>query len=128
MKQKIKVRFHLAQGENYMHWQIKYENGNVQYFDPKKFQLVMFECKLRNQKGTAEKICYEGQNKTVCAWIECDEVIVSTIIESDVSLMRMQVSYNPRVEPNWTNGISEDLDNTEYHIIKSINNKLYVVN
>jgi hypothetical protein len=121
---KIKVRFHLAQGENYMHWQVKYPDGETRYFNPENYQLVMFECKLHNQRGTAEKICYEGQNKTVCAWIECDEIIVSTIIESNGG---SRISYNPRVKPHWMDVDGNNIDKHTYHVIKSINNKLHII-
>ena len=51
----VKVRFHLAKGENYMKWQVKDANGDVQYLEPEQVSIKMYGCKLINQRGTAEK-------------------------------------------------------------------------
>ena len=127
---KNKIRFHLAKGEHFMHWQVKYIDGTTKYFDPNEFQLVMFECKLRNQRKTADKICYDGIHKTVCAWIEADEIIVSTIINSEID--GEMISYNPRVLPYWVADTSDgeplNIDNKKYNQITSLNNKLFITN
>lgn len=100
----IKVRFHLAQGENYMKWQVKNHKGEVTYHDPQEVTLAMYECKLVNQQGTAQKI-FDGANKTVCAWIECEGICILDPTE----ITDNKVSYNPRVAPHWMmNGVVVD--------------------
>jgi hypothetical protein len=124
---KNKIRFHLAKGEHYMHWQIKYVDGEVRYFNPEHYQLVLFGCTLRNQRKTAEKICYDGIHKTVCAWVDADEVVVSTLIDPDVT-DAMDIFYNPRVLPHWHGAKQQDLDNLECNRIVTIDNKLFITN
>jgi len=57
-------------------------------------------CKLVNQKGTAKKI-FDGANKTVCAWVEANNVTTYHKMPNDFVEGGVQVSYNPRVTPNW---------------------------
>ena len=74
-----KIRFHLGRGDNFMKWQVKTlvngdpTNYSVQYFEPEQYQLAMFDAKLRVQLGTSKKI-HEGACKTVCAWVECENL------------------------------------------------------
>ena len=122
---KYKVRFHLATGKNFMKWQIrelvKGEKDIVAFHDPNKVSLRLKNCKLHNQSNTANKI-YEGANKTVCAWIECDSVEIEQATTSE----NTRVSYNPRVSPHWI--INEkNVDNIEVNEIISSNKSLYLV-
>ena len=79
MERIYQVRFHLAKGENFMKWQVKdLSNGEVNYYDPSEYQLVMYDSVLKNQKTTAKKInC--GANKTVCAWIRAGRVVIRSL-------------------------------------------------
>lgn len=127
MERKYQVRFHLAKGENFMKWQVKdLSNGEVNYYDPSEYQLVMYDCVLKNQKTTAKKInC--GANKTVCAWIRAGRVVIRSLArqsEYPYSLI-YEVSYNPRVNPFWTNYDGIDVDNTEYGEVMSVGRKLF---
>lgn len=109
-KNKFQVRFNLGKGKNYQKWKVSYPSGEVKYLDPSNVVLSMENCKLVNHKGTAQKI-YDGSNKTVCAWIEADNVVIFYNIASiglDIS-KGDKVSYNPRVTPNWVmNGENVD--------------------
>lgn len=101
-----KVRFNLSKGKNYMKWKVEYPNGNVMYYHPTDFQLVMGNCILKNRKSTAQKI-FRGDNKSVCAWILCDtfELRVDNFIQEQLS----QVRFNPRIQPNWlVDGLNSD--------------------
>ncbi len=93
-----KVRFHLAKGEHYMHWQIKDENDEVIYYDPSETNLRLTNCTLKNQMGTAEKI-FRGANKSVCAWIECEDYELHN--RSTSLPIKHKLSYNPKVLPFW---------------------------
>ena len=127
MERIYQVRFHLAKGENFMKWQVKdLSNGEVNYYDPSEYQLVMYDCILKNQKTTAKKInC--GANKTVCAWIRAGRVIIRSLARQSEYPYSMlyQVSYNPRVNPFWTNYKGIDVDNTEYGEVMSVGRKLF---
>ena len=79
-------------------------------------------CKLFNQKGSAKKI-YEGANKTVCAWVECDNVdIIDRVI---VHSSARKVCYNPRVTPNWELD-GENVDKSEFDELFTVKNTVRV--
>lgn len=96
---KTKVRFHLAQGPNFKNWQVKC-GDSVEYYDPSLVRLHMKVCKLRNQPATAKKI-FAGDNKTVCAWIECDKVVVVPASVEGVPKVSDFLYYNPKKNPYW---------------------------
>ena len=108
---RIKVRFHLGRGKNYMKWKIEYPNGNILYYNPSEVQLVMTNCQLRNYKKVAEKI-FNGGNKVVCAWVLCEEIniIDKDFIQYDINCDRIR--YNPRVQPNWI--LNGNISDNEY--------------
>lgn len=122
----LKVRFHLAKGENYKKWQIKdLRDNKVSYVDPQKFWLVLDDCKFRNQRGTAQRI-FDGENKTVCAWIECQRAEwapVDQVADPADNFRRYQVlhsvSYNPRIHPFWASLHGENLDNYQATLVVS---------
>ena len=128
MERKYQVRFHLAKGENYMKWQVKnLSNGEVSFYDPEQYQVVMYDCILKNQKTTAKKInC--GANKTVCAWIRAGHVVIRNLgSQSEYPYgITYEVSYNPRVNPFWRNFQGIDVDNTEWGEILTANRKLFI--
>jgi hypothetical protein len=107
MIKKHKIRFNLGRGVNYEKWKITYPDESVKYFEPSDVTIVMKDCFLRNQKGTANKI-YNGDNKNVCAWIEAKQVEV--INNSDIEYKTIDhIRYNPKVNPFWTiNGVNSD--------------------
>lgn len=119
----LKVRFHLAKGKNYQKWQIR--NGRaVCYYDPTKVNLLMRECRLRNQRGTADKI-FAGEDKTVCAWVECELVMVCAVNQVDVG---QQLIYNPRWQPFWTSSENgANLDGERFPMILSRGRSLFEV-
>lgn len=100
-KDKIKVRFNLSRGVNYMKWKIGYPNGDVEYLEPSEYNLILYKCILKNYKKTAYKI-FNGGNKTVCSWILCESIdIIKTKNNSDNINVGNIISYNPRVKPYW---------------------------
>lgn len=111
-KRMIKVRYHLQNGPNYMHWQFK-EDGKVWYAEPSKNIIVLKNCVLHNNPKLAEKI-YMGKNKDVCAWIKCKEFEVlpefdgqvKNIVPSWCSHLR----YNPKVLPYWHTVSGQNID------------------
>ena len=124
MANKIKVRFNLGKGKNYMKWKIWSKSG-VEYHSPTEVQLIMKGCQLKNNRKTAEKI-FNGENKDVCAWVLCDsiEIITNTFLQLDTYCHK--IKYNPRVQPNWLlNG--EVVDNEKFEIIGSVDSGLYIL-
>jgi hypothetical protein len=129
---RIKVRFNLGRGANYMKWKVQYPNGVVEYHNPSETQLILNGCQLRNHKGVAKKI-FDGGNKTVCAWVLCDEIEIITLTTTNylkpflkLDLMFDRIKYNPRVKPNWIFN-DEIVDNEFIHSIGSVDCGLYKI-
>lgn len=124
---RIKVRFNLGRGPNYLKWKIQYPSGAVEYASPTDTQLVMTGCTLKNNRKTAEKI-FRGEHKTVCAWILCDEVEVkfSGFSQYDNDPNNTRLSYNPRVNPYWVLGKMTPADNFKFNKIGTVDYKLFV--
>ena len=119
---KIKVRFNLGRGKNYMKYKVQYADKSVEYFDPSENQLIMHKCKLSNSKKTAEKI-FNGAGKSVCAYVLCESIVIKQndfIKDEGYS----KVCYNPRIAPNW---VFEDsnADDKEFDQIINIDYSLY---
>ena len=114
-----------------MKWQVKtlVSDGSdlIQYFEPEKYQLAMFDAKLRVQTGTAKKI-HEGACKTVCAWVECKELQIlgsADFIKPNVS--DFYVRFNPRRNPEWVDMHDNIMSNEEYSLLVSQDRSLFVV-
>ena len=120
---RIKVRFNLSRGKNYMKWKIAYPDGSFEYFNPDEVSLVMNKCKLSNNAKQAEKI-FKGENKTVCAWIMCADVKITGVPQEDL-VETSRLRYNPRVKPHWDYR-DVNVDGKEFGRIESRGNKLYV--
>ena len=103
-----KVRFHLAKGKNYLKWQIKDEEGKVIYYTPEEVVIKMINCKLINKGSTAEKI-FAGDNKSVCAWIECEDYEVYPSNQYRSTTMKHKLRFNPKILPFW------HVPDREYH-------------
>jgi hypothetical protein len=128
MSKRIKVRFNLGRGENYMKWKVEYTDGTVSYYSPTDYQLIMKNCVAKNNKKTAEKI-FNGEHKTVCAWILCDEIEVKKdgFVPYD-TYNCPSLKYNPREEPNWVYYYNRPInaDNFPFIEIGTVDYKLYV--
>lgn len=121
---RFKVRFHLARGVNYMHWQVTDElNDFKEYINPKKVSIVMYGCVLKNYPKRARKI-YDGQNKTVCAWVECEAI--DYVYDKADALEGQRLTFNPRAHPHWQSEAEDNLDNTEYMMLQTDDRKLFV--
>jgi hypothetical protein len=131
MSKRIKVRFNLGRGENYMKWKVEYTDGTVSYYSPTDYQLIMKNCVAKNNKKTAEKI-FNGEHKTVCAWILCDSIDIKFDNFEQHDLGNPRLKYNPRVAPSWMlepgDGVHRPLnvDNEYYNQISSIDYRLYI--
>lgn len=118
---RIKVRFHLGKGKNFMKWRIQYPNGDIQYIRPDECQLHLIGCQAKSGKKTAQKI-FEGGEKVVCAWILCEEVRLRAWVYQPNG---QPLKYNPRITPNWDLNW-RNVDGQHFDFIYSVGNKLFV--
>jgi len=124
---KIKLRYNLSRGKNYMKWKITYPNNIVEYHHPTDVQLILINPHLKNNKKTAAKI-FSGAHKVVCAWILCDDIEIKTedFIQSD--RLGKRLSYNPRSCIHWRlEAHDEDMDDRKFSRIESVDYNLYLV-
>lgn len=121
MKRDFKIRFNLSRGNHYKHWKLEY-CGHIEYYDPRNTTLIMHDCKLHNNRKTADKI-HAGEHKTVCAWIRCAGLVIFHDEPAYYS-SGVQISYNPRKQPYWSSNDS-NIDNKELNVIYSNGNKLF---
>ncbi len=118
----IKVRFHLAAGENFRKWQVR-KGNEVSFYSPNEVNILMVGCKLRNHLSIAKKI-HEGANKEVCAWVECQSVEIKSKGEMQVDTSA-PVSYNPRIAPHWVDSFGLNADDLCCPYVVSEGNRLY---
>ena len=104
-----------------MKWQIK--GDGVEYADPDSASLWITEGILKNVAKTAAKI-FEGENKTVCAWIECKNVkVIAPDHHPDQEWE--PIYYNPRIAPHWRDAEGKNIDKQMYRAILSCGKNLY---
>ena len=123
---RYRVRFHLAKGDNYMKWQVfDKQNNTKDYFDPDSKSIFMRGCVLGNQPSTAKKI-FNGENKTVCAWISCDDYQVwnsSTAIVNPNAMTHYK--YNPRKNPHWFTDTHDNRDGLKFDTMVTLKRAVY---
>lgn len=122
MSKKIKVRFNLGRGVNYMKWKVQYPNGHIHFFSPTHTQIIMKGCTLKNNRATALKIL-RGEHKTVCAWVLCEDVEIRR--EEFLPENETRIKYNPRVLPFW-NLDGKDMDGSHVNELYSVDYGLYI--
>ena len=111
-----------------MKWKVEYPTGKVEYHVPSETQLVMKRCTLKNYKSVAKTI-FDGANKTVCAWILCDEITIKkeNFVQFDNVEQTNKIRYNPRVTPHWVFD-GHSVDGTKMEAIGSVDRGLYKIN
>jgi len=120
---RYRVRFHLAKGDNYMKWQVFDKlHGTKDYYDPDTRSIIMRDCLLGNHATTAKKI-FNGDNKTVCAWVACNEV---RVVDSVPTIGRLtHYKYNPRKNPHWHTDRLMNADNLKFNVMVTNKRKVY---
>ena len=126
----FKVRFHVAEGEHYKHWQIrtpiKGQKDLVEYADPSEVQLELVKCTLRSRPGVAKKV-FKSQVRDVCGWVECEHVITTYLDPMTVEGLS-RVTYDPKINPYWK--IEGDSDNYEMLMVGDLitsGKRLYIL-
>jgi len=120
-----KVRFHLARGANFMKWQVTDPEGNRNYFEPTNGSLALFGCTLRVHPSAARKI-HGGANKSVCAWIECEHLQVSSRIVP-MTIFDTRISFNPKKSPHWLSDDGNKKDGDFIPLIVTNDRDLFVI-
>ena len=120
---RYRVRFHLAKGKNFMKWQVFDKlHGTKDYYDPDTRSIIMRDCLLGNHATTAKKI-FDGENKTVCAWVACNEVCV---VDSAPTVGKLtHYKYNPRKNPHWHTDTLNNADNLKFNVMVTNKRKVY---
>jgi hypothetical protein len=119
-----KVRFNLGKGPRYKKWKITYPDKRVEYLEPKDIKLNMTNAYLKNRYQCSEKI-FKGANKMVCAWIECEGLIIESKNEINQINDNQLISFNPRIKPHWFNDSGENLDGVTFPNLVTINKNVY---
>jgi hypothetical protein len=131
-----RVRFHLANGQHFKHWQIVHPDGSKTYHDPATTRLWMIDACLHNRRAAALRI-FGGADKTVCAWVSCDHVYIDeaspdAVPESVIAGLLCQqaeaVSYDPRVAPHWRDEAGNDIDDENFDRITTRGQQCYAWN
>jgi len=117
----LKIRFHLASGKHFRHWQVK-GGVKVRYYDPASVSLRMTGCRLCNRRTTADKINL-GASKSVCAWIVAETV---EIIDLSNEVDGSAVEYNPRTAPYWRDANGTNIDGQEFDVITTCGRSVVV--
>ena len=99
------VRFHLARGPHYRHWQVKDlkdKDVQIEYFDPLRYQLFLTDCELVCNERTAQQVYSRGV-KDVCGWIKCGDVCPRyPDLHGYTNIDYLPcIKFNPIVDPNW---------------------------
>jgi hypothetical protein len=119
MSAHYKVRKHLARGQNYGKWQIKSNVVSIGtiYVDTSE-TLLLFGCTLKNRCATSQRI-YDGESKTVCAWVECTSFMVNDVRNS--GWLKLDdadyYDFNPRQHPTWLDSFGVDADDREVAVL-----------
>jgi hypothetical protein len=123
------VRFHLSNGENYMHWQVRVKQGgktvDVSYYSPNEYQLEMRGCRLRNRPNKAKKV-FEAGVHDVSGWVRCDEVVATEMPIDNLE----RVFYNPLRDPHWRRESDHNefvWDETEYATLITSGKQVYIL-
>ena len=119
-----KVRFHLGKGENFMKWKVENpKTKDVEFFNPDDVQLEMYNCKLTNSPKTAMKIFTGEIDKSPIAWVVCEDVDISSVVEPVDPEERL--SYNPRTAPNWLDSDGDIVDNYVFEKLVTFGRGVY---
>lgn len=119
----FKIRFNLSRGINFRKWKITTPNKNYFYFDPNEVTIKINNGRVINKCNTANEI-FNGANKKVCSWIECENVDVQ-FSNDNLSNLSSELTYNPRITPNWVQN-GENIDFKKFPSLITNNNKVYI--
>lgn len=112
-----------------MCWQVKDRlNRGTEYYPPSVCSLELTNCTLQNSVPTAMKI-FNGQAKTVCAWVDCDMIDVRykkdpAFSGVDTKNLR-KYKYNPKKNMHWFTSKQKNVDNKNLAKMYTHNRSIY---
>ena len=88
-------------------------SGGIQHVKST-FELEINICQIVGK--TAERIL-GGENKSVCAWVECDDLKVREADPFAPPSPGHFIYYNPKRRAHWHDEAKQDLDNRTYNFL-----------
>jgi hypothetical protein len=127
-KNYYEVRFHLGAGENYKFWQIKNKKQKiVEYYDPFKYQLFLYNCELINKPTVANKV-HKTQVRDVCGWIKCSEFKIIENNQQNRENLKMVV-YDPKMDTYWHfENEQNNIDGKKFNELITVGKRAYCQN
>lgn len=113
------IRRHLSKGKNFGFWQIRgyisdsKQGAEVEYVNPETHSLILENCLLYNKVNESLKI-FNGGEKNPCAYIIFEKY--SVIEKTDLQGNPINISFNPKKNPNWL----IDNQNADFKVIETI--------
>jgi len=118
------VRFHLGGGKHYKFWQIKFGQVPV-YHDPSKDGLVLYDCILKNEKGTAERV-FATQKRDVCGYVRCRDYTSRPYGTYNVEGWQ-ELMYDPKIAPYWRSSNCPDIcDGHTFATLVTVGRRVFV--
>lgn len=105
-----------------MKWQVRIDKI-VMYLEPSEVSITMENAVLMNHRNVAQRI-YDGENKTVCAWVRCTAIHINPS-EDGVSPNGWEVKFNPRVLPYWADENGVNLDRSHHAVLTTHGKKVF---
>jgi hypothetical protein len=125
------VRFHLARGNHYRHWQIRDlddKHREPLFLDPIEYQIKLEDCTLYNNERKAQQV-YDAGVKDVCGWVKCRDFGIANLNDYDPEPIDdlPRLLYNPIDYPYWRREDSfENIDGTHFDELITYSNKVYI--
>ena len=122
----MKIRYNLGRGSNYRKWKISYNDSKgkrVHIYLYEDVTLTLVRPRLLNNRTRAEAI-FNGANKSVCAWIECEDILIGGQKTKD-NLASLE--YNPKKTPYWVAGGNTNVDGKVFNKILVKDKKLFII-
>lgn len=107
-----------------MTWKITFPDGHHEYHQPDDISIKITNGVLKNRRKSADQI-FEGANKRVCAWIECEKLEIKTQYDFNDNLS--EIRYSPRTQPYWCDINNNNIDGECFYFIHTLGNKVFEV-
>jgi hypothetical protein len=91
------------------------------FIDPTKQSIEMYDCYLHNSVARAIKIHSGEIYKERCSWISCESY---EIADKTSPISDDEITYNPRVSPNWMQG-SNNVDKQTFDCLVTDGTRIY---
>ena len=115
------LRFNLGAGKNFKKVKVTDKvKLKSDYLEPEGLCLSLTDCRLVNQKSSANKIFSGTTPKQVCAWVSASKVEEVPLIKGYAPIY-----YNPKVSPNWRDSAGNNIDGMLFNKLYMVGRQLY---